>query len=342
MSDLEDAQAHVVSWLQALADDGAPCGADLEYDNDFLALTQAAAGKPESQFGPAEPPDWPQARAIAESLFERTRDLRVAIVWLRAQLHLQGWTVLAPGLDLLRGLLETHWDSLHPLPDPDDGDPYARANALALLVVMDGVLGDLHAATVVRERAIGELLGRDVALAAGLLPAGEGQTVPALDSARRTLAAAVEHTPALGQALAAAEGALRALQATVQQRFDAASAPEFKPLLALVRAVTSLMPAAQPAAGDGEPADAAGAGVGGGRVAGAGLTGAVTTRDEALRAIDMVCDFLERTEPSNPAPLFLRRARQLVNHSFLQLMKELAPDAMAEVARTVGVDPDTV
>jgi type VI secretion system protein ImpA len=51
---------------------------------------------------------------------------------------------------------------------------------------------------------------------------------------------------------------------------------------------------------------------------------------------------MEAAEPTNPAPLFLRRARQLVNHNFLQLMKVLAPDAMHEVARIVGVDPDSV
>jgi type VI secretion system protein ImpA len=57
---------------------------------------------------------------------------------------------------------------------------------------------------------------------------------------------------------------------------------------------------------------------------------------------EVVVDQVARAEPTNPATLFLRRARHLVNHNFLQLMKELAPDAMPEVARIVGVDPDTV
>ncbi|MFN6996283.1 MAG: type VI secretion system protein TssA, partial [Aquincola tertiaricarbonis] len=73
-----------------------------------------------------------------------------------------------------------------------------------------------------------------------------------------------------------------------------------------------------------------------------GLSGTVATRDDAIRASDMVCDFLERTEPTNPAPLLLRRARRMINRNFLQLMKELAPDALAEVARVMGVDPDSV
>ena len=53
----------------------------------------------------------------------------------------------------------------------------------------------------------------------------------------------------------------------------------------------------------------------------------------------MVCEYLERAEPTNPAPLFLRRARNLIGHNFLQLMKVLAPDALAAVAKVVGVDP---
>jgi len=32
----------------------------------------------------------------------------------------------------------------------------------------------------------------------------------------------------------------------------------------------------------------------------------------------------------------------LINHNFLQLMKELAPEALNEVARVMGVDPDTI
>ena len=56
----------------------------------------------------------------------------------------------------------------------------------------------------------------------------------------------------------------------------------------------------------------------------------------------MVCEFLERTEPTNPAPLLLRRARQLISRNFLQLMKELAPECADGSRPPVGVDPDTV
>lgn len=340
MSDLEEASAQVLAWLQPLEDESGPSGADLEYDNAFLELTQAAAGKPESQFGPAEPPDWPAVREGAAALLERTRDLRVAIFWLRAGVRLHGYAGLTSGLQLVSGLVDQMWDTVHPLPDPDDGDPYARVNALTLLREPAGLLGDLHATPVLRERALGEVLGRSVALACGLVAAASDETAPSRDTLARTLAAAVERLPALRDTALDVAERVKALQAAIDDRLGSNDAPDLKPLQDQVDAVAALMPAADGAAAgaaaDTDPAASAGAS------SGPGLSGAVSSRDEALRAIDMVCEYLERTEPSNPAPLFLRRARQLVNHNFLQLMKELAPGVMPDVARIVGVDPDSV
>ena len=61
---------------------------------------------------------------------------------------------------------------------------------------------------------------------------------------------------------------------------------------------------------------------------------------DATRAIEMVCNYLERTEPTNPAQLLLRRAGKLINKNFLELVREFAPDAVNEVARVMGVSPE--
>ncbi len=343
MSDLAEAEALVSSWLQPLGDEAAPGGPDLEYEPEYLELTQAAAGKPETQFGAGEPPDWRGVVQQSHAMLERSRDLRLAIFWLRGSLHLNGYGALRHGLRLLAGLLDGQWDHVHPLPDPDDGDPYARVNALSLLASGEGLLADLRQCAVVRDRAVGQISGRDVELATGLAqPVGE-EAVASRDQLTRMVAAVAERDPALAEGALGAVEAVRALQSSINDRFSSSDAPDLKPLLVLANAVAGLMPrAAEAAEEDPGAAGATDAAPVAHAAAGRGLSGAVQSREEALRAIDMVCEFLERTEPSNPAPLFLRRARQLVNHNFLQLMKELAPSMLPEVARIVGVDPDSV
>ena len=65
---------------------------------------------------PATPPDWRDVREQAQALLDRTRDLRIGVLWLRAMVHLEGFAALPPGLRLVHGLLENFWDTLHPLP----------------------------------------------------------------------------------------------------------------------------------------------------------------------------------------------------------------------------------
>ncbi len=343
MSELEDAEALVARWLQPLPDAAAPCGPDLEYDNDFLALTQAAAGKPESQFGAAEAPDWRSVVSISAELFERTRDLRVAIEWLRGNLRLLGYPALPLGLKLINGLMIDRWEAVHPLPDPDDGDPYGRVNALTLLREQAGVLGELREARITEDRSIGLLLVRDVE---AVLAAPGATTVKSdytRDQAAKMLAAAVEKQAALRAICTEAVAQARQLIAITNDKLGSSLAPDLRPLYNIANAVLTLLPPERMAdeAGAGDEGGE-GAGVAGGGRSMRGLSGSVSSREEALRAIDLVIEYLEKAEPTNPAPLFLRRARQLIGHNFLQLMKVLAPDSLAEVARFVGVDPESV
>jgi type VI secretion system protein ImpA len=228
------------------------------------------------------------------------------------------------------------------LPDPDDGDPYARVNALTLLRETQGLIGALRSCLVVSDRAVGELTGRHVELALGLADAQEGETELPRELVQQMLAAALERHPELRAQAEDAKAVAHALSARLDERL-AADAPDLKPLLMLVDGIARLLPVPVEVLDDAALDDADGAvGGAGARGSRAGLSGSVRSREEAIRAIDMVRDYLEQAEPSNPASLFLRRARYLINHNFLQLMKELAPDAMGEVARIVGVDPESV
>lgn len=339
MSDIAQALSQVARWLAPLADESAPAGPDLEYDNDFLALTQAASGRPESQFGGAEPPDWRGVVEKAEELFERTRDLRVAVFWLRGLVHTAGYGALVPGLQLVAGLMQGLWDSVHPQPDPDDNDPYARVNALAVLREGEGLIGDLRGARLSDDRALGALTGRAVELALELAQPVGSESAPGKGPVMQMLEAAVAQDAGLRAQFVQAAELAHAVAALADDKLGG-SAPDFKPLLRLADGLLGLLPPEAGAADDEPAAGEAGAARGGAPAR--GLSGQVSSREEAIRAIDLVCQYLERAEPTNPAALFLRRARNLIGYNFLQLMKVLAPDALSEVARVVGIDPDTV
>ncbi|MEP6872827.1 MAG: type VI secretion system ImpA family N-terminal domain-containing protein [Burkholderiales bacterium] len=328
--------ATVDGWLLPLPDDAAPCGTDLEPDNEYLALTKALAGKPETQFSEAVPPDFRTAGTTAESLFTRTRDLRIAIAWARARLRMDGLVALPAGLRLMQGLLETFGAALHPMADPDDGSYYARINAVAELREPSGLLGDLRQAVLLTDRVLGPVRVRAVEIALGTITAREDEETLSREQLRQLFGSAGAET-GLGELLARSLQALHSLSHVLTAQLDAQGAPDLKPLAAMLAGVQSLLPqeaaAHAPDGGNDPGATAERAG---------SVSGAVNSRADAVRAIDMVCEYLERTEPTNPAPLLLRRAKRLIDQNFLQLMKDLAPGSLADVARIMGVDPDSV
>ena len=99
--------AEVAKLLEPVSED-APCGEDLEYDTAFGELERAAQVKAEQQFGETvveeEGPNWSGVQDKALELFARTRDLRVAIYLVRAQVHNEG----AAGLAALRRAPRLH------------------------------------------------------------------------------------------------------------------------------------------------------------------------------------------------------------------------------------------
>lgn len=344
MSDDDALAQQVRAWLEPLSSDDGPCGPDLEYDNAFLELSKTAEGKPESQFERGSPPDWRAVRSQSEELFERTRDLRVALLWLRALVNIEGVGAYEQGLTLVLGLLESFWDTVHPVPDPSDNDPYARANALAMLPSMEAGLSDLLQARLVQIKGVGDLRLRDVEVAFSNLSAREGEASYAKDQLERMFTAAEAEGAGVRALLQRVQQQLQRLGTLMNERFGSGSSSELKPLTDLLVHALQLVP--EPAADDAE-SDDAGTGTGEGgdgapRAARAGLSGSVNSRAEAVRAIELVCAYLERSEPTNPAQLFLKRAAALLDRNFLELLKELAPSALDEVARMVGVDPNTV
>lgn len=331
MSDID------VDALLAPVTDTAPCGDDLEYDPAFLALEEAARGKPEQQFGdtviPAQEPDWRAMHEQALALFARTRDLRVGVHLLRAATRLHGIAGFVPAVKLVHGLLARHWNHVYPALDhADNNDATMRLNALAPLADVATVLADLRAAAIGPART--GLTVRRVELALGKGEPGPADTVIGEAPAVQALADAEAASPGLLDGLIAAHDAVAGIQAVLDTQAGAANGPDLRPLRVLTQTVAQ---AAKQARGDtSAPQAAPEAAAAPARAASA--PGTIATRDDAIKALDRVCDWIERSEPTNPAPLLIRRAQRLMTKSFIDIIRDLAPDGLKEVERIAGVD----
>jgi type VI secretion system protein ImpA len=329
------------AWLEPL--EGSACGEDLEYDPTFLELSQAAAGKPETQFGPAEPPQWPQARELSESLLARTRDLRVAMLWGRSMINLEGLEALPATLRLLHGLLDRYWDDVHPHNDPDDGDTFARFSVLGGLDTLDGMLGDVRQALVLNDRRLGGLRLREIEIALDRLAPRAEESARTVGQIQGMLGDLPDLADRLRAWHAECLDVVKQVQSVMNDRFGVDGAVDLKALKGMVDALGAVLPLAEvsdaPSDGSEDENSAPNEQAASRRGAGGGVH-SIETRQDAIKAIHLICAYLERSEPTNPAQLLLRRAERLIDKNFLQLVRDFAPDAVPEVARIMGVDPN--
>ncbi|MDY0974764.1 type VI secretion system protein TssA [Massilia sp. CFBP9012] len=330
--------------LAAPLDDLLPCGENLEYDPQFLALEAALNGKPEVQYGstitPATGPDWKTARALALELMGRTRDLRVVVGLTRALLGQDGAPGLAAGLSLLAALLATQWEHLHPQLDADDdNDPTLRLNTLAALVESGGMLRQLRDMPLVEVRAIGAFSLRDSEAGEHDGAGGASGVAPATILAAFG-AAPQDQLATTCAALDTAYASVQAIEATLAQHLGAGAGIDLTPLAAMLsRAaaqvrphliVTTVMADLQ---GQAEAVD------GGGMPA--QREGEIADRADVVRLLDRLCAWYARAEPSSPVPLLLQRARGLVDMNFVELLEELAPDGLNQLTQISGVRRDS-
>lgn len=331
------------------AADEPPYGPDLTYDAEFLALETAATGKPEQQFGdtviPAEPPDWRDVEKRAVALLERTKDLRVAAYLTRAWVNFRGLPGLAGGTELVAGLLDRYWDGAHPL--PEDGDYFMRMNAIASLADLTGLVRDLRGADFLKA-SYGSISVRDAdSLARGNPPEAGSMS---LEQLRLAVADGVRKGSDSLKAVDIAREAVRRIRSLCSDKVPSDQLPELNNLEALLNALHGLLPsggadtalAGAIEAMDGEAQAAAeGAGVPAGVAVGLPAGPArLRTREDAIAQLLAVAEFLEQTEPTNPAPLLVRRAARLMRMGFMDILRELSPDSVSQVETITGRTAD--
>ncbi|VWX55944.1 Type VI secretion system protein ImpA [Burkholderiales bacterium 8X] len=340
-----------VDSLLSPVSEASPCGEDLEYDAAFMAVMAAAEGKPEQQFGdtviPAVEPEWRRIADEAAQLLSRAKDVRIAMLLLRAATRQQGIRGFAMGFDLLVDLLDRFWAGIHPTLDADDdNDPTMRLNTLAPLWDESLVLQDLLEASLGNVPGIGPVKLRDVVMATQP-QAGVGTTSYTAAQIEGALDIVHRNTPDVLQDMLGIDRRLARLQALITERCERADAIDLHGLRSiaaiLLKAARNLQ-GSTAAAGDTEDdALQEGGNAGGLLDAGSstaprsgGAPGEIRSRQDALQTLDRVIRYLEQAEPGNPAPLLIARAKKLIGVSFLEIMADLAPNALDTIETVTG------
>ena len=316
----------------------------------FLEMDLAAVGKEEQEVGDsvieAEEPDWPDLREKSLEVLQRSKDLRAALHLALASLKIDGFAGFAPALELIAGYLERYWEGVHPQLDPeDDNDPTTRVNIIASLADSSTFLSAIRRTALSNSKALGRISLRDIALAKGeiALSEDESQTSPDLATVNAAFqdsesdwlqenADAINHTESMAEKI----------ESTLSDKVGAGNSADLADLRKVLKEAGQALASYTGGEVEGEvdvdvpvSSGAAGAPAGGGAA-----PGVISSANDVIRALDKICEYYQRYEPSSPIPILLMRARRLVSQDFMTIMKDIAPDGVSQAELVGGISHD--
>lgn len=331
---------NVDALLKPLRDD-APCGDDLEYDAAFMALEQARSGKAEQQFGntiiPAEPPDWQQVAQQAEQLLTRTRDIRLLLILTEAWTHNQGLAGCAAGFTLLSEALARYWPTLHPALE-FDGEPdlLMRVSALAVLGPQSGLSRALRNSWLIKS-STGEITLRD---AIALLDGSKSEVADFPGGVARLREMLQQPGFASGEAIRTLTQHFTTLRLFLEQHLERADMPDLAASEKALALLLPLLPTHDEPAAEAIPSETAEA------PSSSSIAAPVQTahwqqvplqsRADAELMLEKVRLYFLQHEPSHPAPIMLERVQRLIQLDFLDIIRDLAPDAVTQLQGLFG------
>jgi len=367
---VSDSQTPAVFDVEALVQPipgDAACGVDLRTDDSpaspYYAIKDArnSARATERQIlldptADVAAPDWSPVLELAPAfLTERSKDLEIVAWYIEALVRKNGFAGMRDGYVLARRLCETFWDGVFPTPDEE-----GVATRVAPLTGLNGADAEGTLIAPIRMQPLatgpgGEPWGiweHEKAVELDRLPADEKQAKIAegavsladFDAAVRRGGAARYRTMAAD--LAAARQEFDALGAVLDEKCGGDSPPvsniraaleKFDEMLHLV--AHDFLAATEASAQSG--ADAGGGGGSGAAGGGSGSGGALNSREDAFRQLELVADYFRRTEPHSPLSYSLQQAVRWGRMPLPDLLTELIPDENVrnQLFRVTGMTP---
>jgi type VI secretion system protein ImpA len=336
--------------LKPLSPDN-PCGEDLSYDAALGALwPDALRGKPETQFSPAEEPNWKEIRATCLELFGRSKDLRAAVVLCLAELKTDGLTAFREALAVMKGLVATYWEPVYPRLTADDGnDPTERMNIVSSMTTPFGTYSDpvrflerLRSAPLAVSLKMGKVTKADIEASKTGGTGADGKAPPSaaqIDAAFRDTKPGELET--ISKAVGESINLVKEIDALLKEKVGYDKAPDFRPLITELNEIQGCFAtyvSGVDAAGEPGTQAAGGGGAGGVRIA---VAGEIQSREDVVRMLDRICEYYKKAEPSSPVPGLLERAKRLAKMDFMQAISELSPDAINRMKDLFGIKDES-
>jgi type VI secretion system protein ImpA len=314
-----------------------PCGENLE---DTPLLASFDAFRLFGQSTPLDPPpEWGAIRMQALEALGRSKDLRLLAHLGSALLRTDGLPAFSQTLQVASQWLQTYWAGTYPVVDED---AILRRNALNCFADPMAVIDGLRRSPLVISRQHGTFSLRDIDIASGQMQPTDGDSRPDENRIAAAFAEApLENLQELQQSVAGAIDAVKRIDATMSAEGGTEAAPEFDPLssqlVKIDRVLRTHLASRAESGVVGDPAT--------GEIAGstgqAAAVGAIKSRQDAIRALDAVAEFFRRNEPSSPIPLLLDRAKRLVSKNFLEVLADIAPDAVPQARSASGLSQES-
>lgn len=332
--------------LVAPLSEEAPSGPDLYADADRQVIEQAFERSISLGGAAASEADWGDVirRIVAQGA--QTRDLWLPVYLMRAAAQSGKFDSVVDGAEWLARLAEERWADVHP--QLEEVGFIGRKAPCEALTRLGEFLNPIQQVPLFVHARLGAFTGADIQRFHEEGPSAENYGM---------FRAALEATPAeemqdLAGRIDRLIGALRRADAVLTANAEGDTSTNFTPtydaLGRIRRALETFLPAPEPAVAAEMPAEAAPvpaeaqampAPVAGDPVAvpaSAGETafsGAITSREDVKRAIDSICLYYEKYEPTSPVPFALRRAREWISLDFITVLEDIAPGSLGEAEK---------
>ncbi len=326
-------------------------GENPEYDQYYLGLEGLIVADEEA----GKEPNYRQLEKDCLELWKTTRDLRVAVYLCVAETELNELEGFAEGLDVIGWLIAEMWESFYPRLDPeDDNDPLERLNIMAMLSPLPGAFNDpvMFLSKLRAVRLMPELpyTMRDV-----MISNGEIESETPVDSkliAAEMMSLPVEKIQARAALLDKIQENIESICTVMNEKMEggyslnmSALQKELKRFQTFYSRFTNAFTeqtsdvSSEETENEDAPTAAAIRLVIKNNFSDLASIRA-TTRAEALLLLKKGAEYFRSEEPTSPVPYLIERALRLSEMNFMDLLADIAPDALSRGRDILGVRPD--